>query len=506
MTAFKAQSKSLYTWQQEEFARVQLRQTEMNEQLSSHKFDPSIQLKLKLKPKFTLRQSNESEASQTQIFPPSLPEFDSACSVSVVITVYNRAEYLPEAIDSVLAQSYRDYELIIWDDGSTDSSLAIARKYAQFDRRIEVFSDRNRGQGVAISKAIAKSRGKYIAQLDSDDRLHPEALSKTVAMLDSDSRIGMVYTNHLVMDAEGNVKGLGNRSSIPYSSQRLLVDFMTFHLRLIRREVYDAVGGYDIHLGTAEDYDLCLKLSEATEIKHLDEPLYYYRWHQNSISTTQQLRQTECSTIAVNRALVRRGLSQKLRLEVKLNPQYILQRQTKVANKVFGIGLSNTGTSSLNRALTLLGIPSIHLPHSLSQIGKFDGASDLPVAVFFKELDRLYPGSKFILTIRNTRDWLKSYQLYEQRLLKIYRGSPPDWLRELTIRCYGQEQFNPQQWLKAYARHLKLVTEYFQSRSSDLLIFNMYGGQGWQELCDFLGCCIPKAPFPLNDRQQIISK
>lgn len=204
--------------------------------------------------------------------------------------------------------------------------------------------------------------------------------------------------------------------------------------------------------------------------------------------------------IAVNRALERRGLSRQFALEVKLNPQYILQRQTKVANKVFGIGLPNTGTSSLNSALALLGIPSIYLPHSLSQIKEFDGASDLPIAVFFKELDLLYPGSKFILTIRNTRDWLKSYQLHEQRLLKMYRGYKPDWLRELTVRCYGQEQFQTQQWLKAYARHLQSVTEYFQSRKSDLLIINICGGQGWQELCRFLNCTVPNIPFPHQNK------
>ena len=516
---------SLNVWQFEEFAKVELHSSKIIRQLRSQKFDPAIQLKLKFKPKFALRQLKHSPTELVQInevnvspalngrdtadpiYSLPLTEFNSddnrsvyTTSVAVIIPVYNREKYLGAAIESVLAQTYTDYELIIWDDGSMDNSLSIAQKYAGIDSRIKVFSRENRGQPSAMRSAIAMSHSRYVAQLDSDDKLHPEALSKTVSLLNSNADIGMVYSDHLVIDAEGNIRGLGNRSRIPYSSQRLLIDFITFHFRLIRREVYNAVGGYDINLETAEDYDLCLKLSEVTQIEHIEEPLYYYRWHDDSISTTQHLKQIKCSAIAINRALVRRGLSQQLALEVKLNPNYVLKRDRPVANKVFGIGLSKTGTTSLNTALDLLGIPSIHLPRSLNQIKDFDGATDIPIAMAYQELDKLYPGSKFILTIRHLRNWLRSCQIHQQRLEQIFDGQIPDWLKELTIQCYGQWEFKSAVWSSVYRRHLQSVVKYFQNQKSQLLILDICGGQGWQELCSFLGCQAPNLAFPARNK------
>ena len=517
MNVFKAQSnlqtpaESLNVWQFEEFTPVELHFSKIIQQLQAKRFDPAIQLQLKLKPKFTLRQLKRSRTGLTQftpIYSSSCPKSNSAksdrtvytASVAVIMPVYNRALYLGAAIESVLAQTYTDYKLIIWDDGSTDNSLSIAKKYARIDSRIKVFSRENRGQASAMSDAIALGHSKYVAQLDSDDLLHPEALNLAVTVLDKDANIGMVYSDHLMIDAEGNVRGLGNRSRIPYSPQRLLIDFMTFHFRLIRREVYDAVGGYDINLGTAEDYDLCLKLSEVTQIEHIEEPLYYYRWHDDNISTKQHLKQIKCSAIAVNRALVRRGLSSRIALEVKLNPQYILRRDRPVANKVFGIGLSKTGTTSLNAALNLLGIPSIHLPHFLNQIKDFDGATDIPIAMAYQKLDQLYPGSKFILTIRHLRNWLRSCQLHQQRLEQIFEGQIPDWLKELTIQCYGQWEFESAVWSNVYRRHLQSVVEYFQHKRSQLLILDICGGQGWQELCSFLNCKAPNIAFPARNK------
>ena len=76
-------------------------------------------------------------------------------------------------------------------------------------------------------------------------------------------------------------------------------------------------------------------------------------------------------------------------------------------------------------------------------IKEFDGATDTLIAVSYQKLDLLFPGSKFILTIRNTRRWLQSYQLHEQKILKFYQGQKPGWLKELTIKCYGREDFEP---------------------------------------------------------------
>ena len=499
---------SLKISQQVEFTRAIKTKEQLEQSLIKKGFDSAIAVNLKLKPKFTLveigRRANlvreQFSLSQAKL---SIPKYLGRLPISLIVPVYNREPYLAATIESILAQTFTDFELIVWDDGSSDNSKEIADYYAKKDKRIKVFSNINIGHSKALNKAISLAGGKYIGTVDSDDLLHPEALNKAWQVLESNPNWGMVYTDCWIINAEGDKRGLDRRSSIPYSSNRLLSDFMTFHFRLIRRDIFNAVGGFNSELDSAEDYDLCLRISEITKIEHLPEPLYYYRRHQNSISTAQQFKQTLCSTVAVNQAIQRRGLDAKLKLEVKLNPSYHLQRQDKVANKVFGIGLSKTGTSSLNAALCLLGIPSVHLPRSLNLVKEFDGATDMPVALAYQELDLLYPDSKFILTVREIYAWLNSYRVHKQKLLKIYAGNIPQWLEQISVDWCGQWEFEPNIYKKAYNHHLDSAIAYFKDRESDFLILDICGGQGWQELCNFLNCSVPNSPFPHENKANI---
>ncbi|PSF29078.1 filamentous hemagglutinin [Aphanothece hegewaldii CCALA 016] len=247
------------------------------------------------------------------------------------MTVYNRERYLSAAIESVLAQTRRDFELLIWDDGSTDGSVEIARHYEKQDKRLKVIVAPHTGRGQALFHAIAQTTGQYLGIVDSDDLLAPTTLAETAHLLDQQPEIGMVYTDYLVIDEKGTVLGLGKRCKIPYSSMGLLVDFMTFHFRLIRREVYELVGGVNPEFRAAQDYDLCLRLSEVTKIAHLKKPLYYYRTHQNNISHLLQLEQIQFTEMAIKMALQRRGLSEQLVLEVEVQAQYRLRPLTSAA-------------------------------------------------------------------------------------------------------------------------------------------------------------------------------
>lgn len=176
--------------------------------------------------------------------------------VSLITTVYNRAQFLGCAIESVLAQTFADFELIIWDDGSTDGSLELARGYAEKDQRIRVIAAPHQGRVQSLFDAHALAQGEYLAWVDSDDVLAPTALEETIAILDADKAIGMVYSNYEVIDEQGDNKGLGKRCQIPYSKERLLLDFMTFHFRVMRRSVFDLAGGIDVTVPCAVDYDL----------------------------------------------------------------------------------------------------------------------------------------------------------------------------------------------------------------------------------------------------------
>jgi glycosyltransferase involved in cell wall biosynthesis len=245
--------------------------------------------------------------------------------VSLIMTTYNRERYVETAIQSVLSQLYRDFELIIWDDGSTDNTLNIVRQAAQKDDRVRLIEAPHHGRVGALQAAHDAAIGEYVGWVDSDDVLTMAALSSTVAYLNREPEVGMVYTDYLVMDAGGKVLHLGERCKIPYSRDLLMTNFMTFHFRLIRRSCFIAAGGMDQTFLSAEDYDLCLRISEITEIRHIAEPLYYYRVHPNSLSVGDRLTQINWAKTAIAQSLVRRGLSDRFEVNVELVGRFSIE-------------------------------------------------------------------------------------------------------------------------------------------------------------------------------------
>jgi glycosyltransferase involved in cell wall biosynthesis len=238
--------------------------------------------------------------------------------VSLVMTVYNRERYLGTAIESVLRQTYRDFELIVWDDGSTDRSVEIAQEYAAQDGRVQVIAAAHQGRAGALKAAHGKASGDYVGWIDSDDALAAKALALTVARLAENPGLGMVYTNYLVIDGVGKLLHQGARCQIPYSADRLLQDFMTFHFRLMRQAVFDAAGGIDERFDCMLDYDLCLRLSEVTMIEHLPENLYFYRAHGKQMFSQMKIEQILTSQRCVQDALVRRGMASEYETELEI--------------------------------------------------------------------------------------------------------------------------------------------------------------------------------------------
>jgi glycosyltransferase involved in cell wall biosynthesis len=247
--------------------------------------------------------------------------------ISLIMTVYNRDRYLAAAIQSVLQQTFSNFELLLWDDGSSDRSPEIAQAFAQQDPRIRFISADHHGRVRALQAAHALAQGEYLGWIDSDDLLTPVTLAATLALLKNSPQSGWVYTNHQVIDANGHCTGNGRRCQIPYSPERLLIDFMTFHFRLIRRSVFEQAGGINPHLPAAIDYDLCLRLSEIAAVQHLQIPLYFYRTHPHSISGLQYQQQIECSQTAIAQALQRQGLSDRYRIEVQAGNRFVLKKK-----------------------------------------------------------------------------------------------------------------------------------------------------------------------------------
>jgi glycosyltransferase involved in cell wall biosynthesis len=239
-------------------------------------------------------------------------------TIGLGLTVHNRDRYLAGAIESVLAQSLTDWELHIVDDCSSDNSLTIAYQYAKQDDRIKVYPQRpNRGCGHSLRSALSQCNSKYLGWLDSDDELMPTALETMVRYLDSHPGDGMAYSKYSTMDSNGQDLGIGYRCGIPYDYNRLLVDLMIFHFHVIRSEDYHRIGGMDPELTAALDYDFCLRASEVMRIRQVPEVLYRYRLHSESMSVKCRSKQLEASKQAIERALVRRGMADRYRLEVQ---------------------------------------------------------------------------------------------------------------------------------------------------------------------------------------------
>src|SRR5689334_12779983 len=118
-------------------------------------------------------------------------------AISLVIPMYNRARWIGQAIASVLAQTRGDFELVVWDDGSTDHSIAAARAVAGDDPRVRVVAGEHRGVAPSLISAIAQTSGRYLGWVDSDDWIAPTTLEETSAVLDAQPQVGMAYTSYV---------------------------------------------------------------------------------------------------------------------------------------------------------------------------------------------------------------------------------------------------------------------------------------------------------------------
>jgi hypothetical protein len=176
--------------------------------------------------------------------------------------------------------------------------------------------------------------------------------------------------------------------------------------------------------------------------------------------------------------------------------------------KVLGLGLSKTGTTSLAEALNTLGIKTIHYPwdqstyedlkkgnYKLSILNTYQGITDITIAPYYAQLDKAYPRSKFILTVREVGSWLRSVGTHWSTPTKI-TGIYREYTDYIRACVYGTSEFNEDRFRYVYELHCRNVSEYFAHRQGDLLIMNIYEGDGWEKLCPFLGLPIPNLPFP----------
>jgi glycosyltransferase involved in cell wall biosynthesis len=234
--------------------------------------------------------------------------------VSIIIPAYNAADFIGRTLDSVRAQSHPNLEIIVVDDGSTDSTRELVLLVVTEDDRVRVISTTNQGVAAARNRGVAEANGTYIAFVDADDLWHPRKVEKQLALLSSlPDDWGAVYTLYHFIDLDDRIVGNGGSRAISgyiyarHLSFRFIGNGSTL---LLRKQAFDRIGGYDSSyaaagIGGCEDLDYELKLFAGYKVGAIAERLVGYRVYSGNMSS-DHTRMARAMTEVIERA-IRRG-------------------------------------------------------------------------------------------------------------------------------------------------------------------------------------------------------
>ena len=230
---------------------------------------------------------------QARVAPPSQA---SAPRFSIVIPTFNHAGMIGGAIESALAQSYQDFEVVVVDDGSTDATPQILA--AQRDRRVRAVRQANCGEAAARNRGLSEARGEYVVWLDSDDLLLPGTLALYARQIDAGSAADIMYGHLVLIDKEGRAT-----SQVRYEDLSTVPIFPNLFLRnrlpnpgtAVRRGLFNSVGLYDTQLESSPDYDFWIRAAAAgARFRCVNEFVCRYRWYGGNISAdTNKIRRAD---------------------------------------------------------------------------------------------------------------------------------------------------------------------------------------------------------------------
>ena len=233
-------------------------------------------------------------------------------AVSVVMSAYNASRYLRESIDSILAQTFGDWEFIIIDDGSTDETLSILREYESRDKRFRIISRPNTGLTRALNEGIAAARGEFIARMDADDVSLPQRFEKQIAHLRSHPDCVLLGAQIELIDPLGLRIALDHRKlNHDEIDAELLAGkggSVVHPVCMMRADAVRKAGAYREHYNNSEDLDLFLRLAELGRVANLPELLLKYRRHPESVSHQKYENQWKLKKQIVAEAYERRGM------------------------------------------------------------------------------------------------------------------------------------------------------------------------------------------------------
>lgn len=212
----------------------------------------------------------------------------SRSKVTVYVTSHNYGRFLGEAVDSILAQTLQSWELWIVDDGSSDDTYEIARRYADGDSRISVIKhDKAKGLRASANEVLELARGQYVIRLDADDYFDESALLVLSNYLDQHSEVGLVYPNWTYVSEDGSFLGIERRKKVGQEAQ--VLDLPAHGAcTMVRRRVLKSVGGYDTQHDSQDGHELWIKVLHRHGVANVSTPLFFYRQHGSSMSRDEQ--------------------------------------------------------------------------------------------------------------------------------------------------------------------------------------------------------------------------
>jgi len=238
----------------------------------------------------------------------AIPVKTDVPKISVVMSVYNAEKYLVKAVESILNQTYQDFEFIIINDASTDTTEGILRQFA--DPRLRIFKNsENLGLSKSLNKAIELAVGIYIARMDSDDISLPHRFETQLRFLEANDDYALVGSSYLHIDDNGMTIGINN---VPLEDatlrKKLKVSNCFAHgsIMMSKKSVQE-VGGYDEKYIFSQDYDLWLRMSEIGKVANIREPLYCWRVTRSCISVERRKEQKYYANLALSEARNREG-------------------------------------------------------------------------------------------------------------------------------------------------------------------------------------------------------
>lgn len=445
--------------------------------------------------------------------------FTSMKRIAFVTTCKSRAQHLKSTLPRNLADnaSYANAVFIVLDYSSPDDLLPYLFMNHQQDiesGRLVVYSFLDPSPG-PFRMAHAKNMAARCGILEGADIL---------VTLDADNYTGPGFAE-FVSDkfAEPGIflcPDFPLIHSLPHGPTRPMRGYAG---RLaIRAQDFIKTGGYDeiFDVWGSEDMDMIFRLQRmGYSMRHIDNGYLNTIPHPAEIRFKEypeaqkyETKQHVLTIAARTQTVVNYG---KFGLgAVRRHPDARTITLAPLPTRVFGIGMHKTATSSLHKAFQAFGFDSFHwgageapliwqeMKSGRSKtLEQWYALSDNPIPLLYQQLDKAYPGSKFILTIRDEQDWLRSVER-----LWDYRYNPTRWVwdtypftNHIHTVLYGQKYFNAEVFLARYRRHNAEVKEYFKHRPDDLLILDIPASNGWKPLAGFLGKPVPDAPFPWNN-------